>query len=122
MQSDLDKFQFDFMFVKPHEVPPLLYANVQTEMGFGVEQFLFTTPTLWKQELFYSKSHYAAMQLLYIHNKEKTQCGYATLGNTGQEMIGLNNVLHAAAPGLGQSYGWPSSRGVILRKTGKSFR
>ena len=46
------------MFVKPHDVPPLLCLNVQTEMRFGVEQFLFTTPTLWKQELFYSKSHF----------------------------------------------------------------
>ena len=41
LQSDLDLFQFDFMFVKPHEVPPLLYANMQTEMRFGVEQLLF---------------------------------------------------------------------------------
>ena len=58
LQSDLDIFQFDFMFMKPHEVPPLLYANAQTEMRFGVEQLLFTTPTLWNKELFYSKSHY----------------------------------------------------------------
>ena len=42
------------MFVKPHDVPPLLCVNVQIEMRFGVEQLLFTTPTLWKQELFYS--------------------------------------------------------------------
>ena len=47
-QSDLDIFQFDFMFVKPHDVPPLLCFNVQTEMRFGVEQLLFTTLTLWK--------------------------------------------------------------------------
>ena len=29
------------------------------EMRFGVEQLVFTTPTLWKQELFYSKSHFS---------------------------------------------------------------
>ena len=45
------------MFVKPHDVPPQLCFNVQTEMWFGVEQLLFTTPTLWKQMLFYSESH-----------------------------------------------------------------
>ena len=28
LQSDLDMSQFDFMFVKPHDVPPLLCANV----------------------------------------------------------------------------------------------
>ena len=33
-QSDLDKFQFDFMFVKPHDVPPLLCFKVQTLMRF----------------------------------------------------------------------------------------
>ena len=36
-QSDLDIFQFDFMFVKPPgpmDVPPLLCFNVQTEMRF----------------------------------------------------------------------------------------
>ena len=47
LQSDLDIFQFDYKFVKPHEVPPLLYANVQTEIRFGVEQLRFTTPSLW---------------------------------------------------------------------------
>ena len=40
-QSDLDIFQFDFMFVKPHDVPPLLCFNVQTEIRFGVEQLPF---------------------------------------------------------------------------------
>ena len=59
LQSDLRIFQFDFMFVKPRDVPPLLCANVQTKMRFGVEQLVFTTPTLWKQELFYSKSHFS---------------------------------------------------------------
>ena len=29
-QSDLDIFQFNFMFVKPHDVPPLLCFNMQT--------------------------------------------------------------------------------------------
>ena len=53
MQSGLDIFQFDFMLVKPHDVPPLLCANVQIEMRFVVEQLVFTTPTFWKQELFY---------------------------------------------------------------------
>ena len=57
LQSDLEIFQFDFMFVKAHDVPLVLCFNVQTEMRFGVEQLLFTTPTHWKQELFYSKSH-----------------------------------------------------------------
>ena len=37
------------MFVKPHDVPPLLCFNMQTEMRFWVEQLLFTTPTLWKR-------------------------------------------------------------------------
>ena len=64
-QSDLDIFQFDFMFVKPHDVPPLLCFNVQTEMRFGVDQLLFTMPTLWKQELLYSKS------LFSLHIKAK---------------------------------------------------
>ena len=27
-------------------------VNVQTEMRFEIEQLLFTTPTLWKQELY----------------------------------------------------------------------
>ena len=40
-----------FMFVKPHDVPPLLCFNVQTEMKFSAEQILFTTPTIWKHEL-----------------------------------------------------------------------
>ena len=48
LQSDLDIFQFDFMFVKLHDVPPLLCFNVLTEMRFWVEQLLFTTSTLWK--------------------------------------------------------------------------
>ena len=47
------------MFVKPHDVPPLLCFNVQIEMRFGVEQLLFTMFTLCKQELFYSKSHFS---------------------------------------------------------------
>ena len=34
---------------------------------FGVEQLLFTTPTPWKQELFYSKSHFS------LHVKAKQQ-------------------------------------------------
>ena len=40
-RSDPDIFQFDFKFVKPHDVPPLLCFNVQTEMGFGVEQLFY---------------------------------------------------------------------------------
>ena len=36
-QSDLDIFKFDFMFVKPSDVHPLLCFGVQTEMRFGVE-------------------------------------------------------------------------------------
>ena len=60
-QSDLDIFQFDFMFVKPHDVPPLLCFNVQTEMRFWLEQLFFTPPTVWKQERFYSKSHFFAL-------------------------------------------------------------
>ena len=40
-----------FMFVKPHDVPPLLCFNVQTEMKFCAEQLLFTTPTIWKHGL-----------------------------------------------------------------------
>ena len=59
LQSDLDMFQFDFMFVKPHQVPPLHYANVLTEMRFGVEQLLFPEGRRCKKELFYSKSHYS---------------------------------------------------------------
>ena len=46
LQSDLNIFQFDFMFVKPHDVPPLLCANMQTEMRFGVEHsFLQRLPS-----------------------------------------------------------------------------
>ena len=33
-QSDLDIFRFDFMFMKPHYVPPLLCFNVQTDIFF----------------------------------------------------------------------------------------
>ena len=55
MQSDLDIFQFDFMSVKPRDVAPLLRAKVQTEMRLWSWAALFTTPTLCKQELFYSK-------------------------------------------------------------------
>ena len=36
----------DFMFVKPHDVPPLLCFYVQTEMRFGVEQLLTITMTI----------------------------------------------------------------------------
>ena len=56
-----------FYFVKPHDVPPLLCFNLQIEMRFGVEQLLFTTPTPWKQELFYSKSHFN----LYVKAKQR---------------------------------------------------
>ena len=38
------------MFVKTHDVPPLLCVNVQTEMRFRLKQLLFTTPTLCKQD------------------------------------------------------------------------
>ena len=48
-----------FMFVKTHDVPPLLCFNVQTEMKFCAEQLRFTTPTIWTHELFYSKSHFS---------------------------------------------------------------
>ena len=51
-QSDLDIFQFHFMFVKPRDVPPLLCVNVQTEMRFRLKQLILTTPALWKQEQF----------------------------------------------------------------------
>ena len=57
--SNLDIFQFDLMFVKPHNVPPLLCFNVQTEMRFGVEQLLFPEGMRCKKELFYSKSHFS---------------------------------------------------------------
>ena len=40
-QSDLDIFQFDFMFMKPHDVPPLLCLNVQTEMRFDYNSSCF---------------------------------------------------------------------------------
>ena len=39
-QSDLDIFQFDFMFMKPRDVPPLLCLNVQTDMRFLLQQLL----------------------------------------------------------------------------------
>ena len=67
LQSDLGICQFDFMSAKPHDEPPLLCANVQTEMRFGVEQLVFTTPTLWKQELFHSKSHFT----LHVSAKQR---------------------------------------------------
>ena len=44
IQSDLDIFQFDFMFVKPHDVPPLLCFNVQIEMRFWVAPFYNAYP------------------------------------------------------------------------------
>ena len=43
------------MSVKPHDVAPLPRAKVKTEMRLWSRTALFTTPTLWKQELFYSK-------------------------------------------------------------------
>ena len=58
-QSELDIFQFDFMFVKPHDVPPLLCINVQTEIRFGVEQLPFPEGRRCTKELFYSKSHFS---------------------------------------------------------------
>ena len=96
-QSDLDIFQFDFMFVKPHDVPPLLCFNVQTEMRFGVEQLLFTMATLWKQELFYSKSHFSlhvkAKQwrpIIWFHkHKIKLKYVYIRL-----EMLVEMNIFH----------------------------
>ena len=68
LQSDLDIFQFYFMFVKPHDVAPLLYANVQTEMRFGVEQLLFSEGRRCKKELFYSKSHFS----LHVSEKQRS--------------------------------------------------
>ena len=56
-QSNLDIFQFNFMFVKSHDVPPLFCVNVENDMRFLWQQFFmttvfFTTPTLWIRELF----------------------------------------------------------------------
>ena len=34
IQSDLDIFRFDFMFVKPRDVPPMVCLNMQTDMRF----------------------------------------------------------------------------------------
>ena len=53
------RFMFDFMFVKPHDVPALLCFNVQTEMRFGVKQLLFPEGRRCKKKLFYSKSHFS---------------------------------------------------------------
>ena len=50
-QSDLDTFQFDFMFVKPHDVPPLLCCNAQTEIRFWLQQLLLPEGRHCKQEL-----------------------------------------------------------------------
>ena len=43
---------FNNIFVKPHDVPLLLCFDVQTEVRFRLKQVFFTTPTLWKHELF----------------------------------------------------------------------
>ena len=51
-QLDLDIFQCGFMFVKPHNVPPLLFVNVQTEMRFRLKQLLFPEGRRCKKELF----------------------------------------------------------------------
>ena len=52
LQSDLDIFRFDFMFVKPPNVPPLFCSNDQTDMIFWLQQLLFcATPILSVQEL-----------------------------------------------------------------------
>ena len=40
-QSDLHIFRFDFMSVKPHDVPPLLCINMQTEVRFLLQQLIF---------------------------------------------------------------------------------
>ena len=47
------------MFVKPHDVPPLLCFNVQTEMGFRFKQLLFPEIRRCKKELFKAKSHFS---------------------------------------------------------------
>ena len=52
IQSDLEPFQLDFMFVKPHDVPPLLCFNVQTEMRLRLKQLLFLEGRRCKKELF----------------------------------------------------------------------
>ena len=41
------------MFVKPHDVPPLLCFDVQTEITFGVEHLLFPEGRGCEKELFY---------------------------------------------------------------------
>ena len=64
-QSDLDIFHFDFMFVKPHDVPPLLCFNVQNEIRFGVERLLLPEGRRFKKELFYPWS------LFSLHVKAK---------------------------------------------------
>ena len=60
----------NYMLVKPPDVLPLLCFNVQTEMRFWVEQFLFPENMRCKNELFYSKSHFSlhvkAKQLRHI--------------------------------------------------------
>ena len=81
-QSDLDIFQFDFMFVKPYDVPPLLCVNVHTEMRFRLKQPLFPEGRRCKKELFQAKSHFSlpvnAKQQRHImwFNKHKIELKY----------------------------------------------
>ena len=59
------------MSVKPHDVAPLLRAKVQTKMRLWSRTALFTTPTLWKQELFYSKVSFRLRNSWNKHRKKK---------------------------------------------------
>ena len=45
------------MFVKPHDVLPLLCVNVQTEMRFHLKQLLF--PEVGVVQRSYFKSHFS---------------------------------------------------------------
>ena len=60
------------MVVKPHDVPPLLCFNVQTEMRFGVEQLMFLEGRRCKKQLFYSKSHFS----LHAKAKQRMHIGW----------------------------------------------
>ena len=56
-QSDLDIFRFDFMFVKPLDVPPLFCFNVQTDMRFVLQWLLYPEGRRFKKGAVAIKLH-----------------------------------------------------------------
>ena len=72
-QSDLDIFQFDFVLVNPHDVPPPLCVNVQTEMRSRLKQLLFPEVRGCKQQ---------KGRVMFIPGTACYKCHSASMGST----------------------------------------